>query len=81
MAIERSHVPAKDRPRAMRGLHSIASGQRLLEGIELAHALRRSHLRASSASDSAGENRSTHERAREAAAIFSRLDSSLTSPA
>jgi IS6 family transposase len=43
-AVERSHVPVKDRLRAMRGLQSIATGQRLLEGIELAHAVHRAHL-------------------------------------
>ena len=43
-AIERSHVPIKDRVRPMRGLHSVASGQRLLEGIELTQAIRRGHI-------------------------------------
>jgi transposase, IS6 family len=80
-AVERSHVPVKDRLRAMRGLQSIATGQRLLEGIELAHAIRHGHLRASTAPGSAGWCRSPHERAREAAAIFSRLANSLTSAA
>jgi transposase-like protein len=44
--IERSHVPIKDRLRSMRGLQSIASGQRLLEGIEAVQAIRRGELRA-----------------------------------
>jgi transposase-like protein len=45
-AVERSHVPTKDRPRPMRGLRSIASGQRLFEGIEALQAIRRGELRA-----------------------------------
>jgi IS6 family transposase len=44
--IERAHVPIKDRLRPMRGLQSIASGQRLLEGIEAVQAIRRGDLRA-----------------------------------
>jgi transposase-like protein len=40
-AIERLHVPIKDRLRPMRGLQSIASGRRLLEGIEASQAIRR----------------------------------------
>jgi transposase-like protein len=43
-AIERSHVPIKDRLRPMRGLHSVPTGQRLLEGIEAIHAIRRGDL-------------------------------------
>ena len=43
-AIERSHAPVKDRLRAMRGLHSIATGQRVLEAIEAAQAVRRGDL-------------------------------------
>jgi transposase-like protein len=42
--IERSHVLIKDRLRPMRGLRSVATGQRLLEGIE---AIRRGDLLAS----------------------------------
>jgi transposase-like protein len=33
--VERSHVPIKDRLRSMRGLGSVETGQRLVEGIEL----------------------------------------------
>ena len=43
-AIERSHVPIKDRLRPMRGVQSVATGQRLLEGIEAVHAMYRGHL-------------------------------------
>jgi len=43
--IERSHVFIKDRLRPMRGLGSVGTGQRLLEGIELAQAVRRGDVR------------------------------------
>lgn len=42
-AVERSHVPIKDRLRPMRGLQTIGTGQRLLEGIETAQGIRRLH--------------------------------------
>ena len=45
-AIERSHVPVKDRVRPMRRLETIATGQRLLEGIEAAQGIRRIHTTA-----------------------------------
>ncbi len=40
-AIERSHVPIKDRLRPMRGFQSVLSARRLLEGIEAVQAIRR----------------------------------------
>src|SRR5688500_14222542 len=43
-AIERSHAPVKDRLRAMRGLGSVATGQRVLEAVEAAQAVRRGDL-------------------------------------
>jgi transposase-like protein len=43
-AVERSHVPIKDRLRPMRGLQSVPTGQRLLETIEAVQAIRRSAL-------------------------------------
>jgi transposase, IS6 family len=42
-AIERSHVLTKDRLRPMRGLGGMATGGRLLEGIEVAQGIRRLH--------------------------------------
>ncbi len=42
--IERSHVPVKDRVKPMRSLGSVVTGQRLLEGIELAQAVRRGDI-------------------------------------
>ena len=46
-AVERSHVPVNDRQRPMRGLQSVPSGQRRLEGIEARQAVRRGDVRAS----------------------------------
>jgi transposase-like protein len=42
--VERSHATIEDRLRALRGLRSIASGQRVLEAIEGVQALRRGDL-------------------------------------
>jgi len=39
--VERSHVPTRDRLRSTRGLRTVHTGQRLLEGFEALHALRR----------------------------------------
>ena len=73
-AIERAHVPIKDRLRPMRGLQSVATGQRLLEGIELAQAVRRGHIHPDAvASADPPPSRGPHVRAREAAATFSSL--------
>ena len=43
--VERSHAPVKDRLRAMRGLGSVSTGQRVLEAVEGAQAVRRGDLR------------------------------------
>jgi transposase-like protein len=80
-AVERSHVPVKDRLRPMRGLQSLATGQRLLEGIELAHALRRGDIRVGTAPGPSQRRRRPHERAREGAAAFARLAQRLADPA
>jgi len=64
-AIERSHVPTKDRLRPMRGLRSIRTGQRAIAGVELARAVQRGHVAAPAAAvGTAGP----HARARAAAA-------------
>jgi IS6 family transposase len=42
--IERSHIPTKDRLRPMRGLQSIRTGQRAIEGVELARSVHRGHI-------------------------------------
>jgi IS6 family transposase len=72
-AIERSHVPVKDRLRPMRGLQSVATGQCLLEGIELAHAVRRGHLRPDPSPGGPSTGRRPHARAREAVVMFTWL--------
>jgi len=43
--IERSHVPTRDRLRSSRGLKTLRTGQRFLEGFECLHALRGGHIR------------------------------------
>ncbi len=67
-SIERSHVPTKDRLRPMRGLQSIRTGQRVVEGVELARAVRRGHV-ASPDAGAAGRS-GPHMRARAAATTF-----------
>jgi transposase-like protein len=42
--IARSHVPTKDRLRPMRGLQSIRTGQRAIEGVELARSVHRGSI-------------------------------------
>ncbi len=71
--VERSHVPIKDRTRPMRGLGSIETGQRLLEGVELAQAVRRGDVRP----PGRGDPNSVHERSRLEVATFSWLASGL----
>ncbi len=73
--IERSHVPIKDRVRPMRGVQSIATGQRLVEGVTLAQAIRRGDV----AWEGAGEltRLSVQGRARRTVATFQGLASEL----
>jgi transposase, IS6 family len=83
-AIERAHVPIKDRLRPMRGLQSVATGQRLVEGLELVRAVRCGHIGAAPWPHGAGapqRRRSPHERAREVVATFARLATRLTQAA
>ena len=75
--VERSHVPIKDRVKPMRSLGSIKTGQRLLEGVGLAQAVRRGDVRPSSLSDPG----SVHECARLGVATFSWLASGLRTAA
>jgi transposase, IS6 family len=74
-AVERSHVPIKDRLRPMRGLQSIASGQRLLEGIEALQAIRRGELRAARGTQAVDVRGAA--RARAEVAVLHRLASGL----
>jgi transposase-like protein len=75
--IERSHVPVKDRLRSMRGLGSIETGQRLLEGVELAQAVQRGDVRAPHQCPPS----SIHERSRLEVGTFSWLASGLQTAA
>ena len=75
--VERSHVPIKDRTRPMRGLSSVATGQRVLEGIELAQAVRRGDVRP----PDQGDPSSVHERSRLEVATFSWLAAELRTAA
>ena len=75
--IERSHVPVKDRLRSMRGLGSVETGQRLLEGIELAQAVQRGDVRPLDQC----EPSSVHKRLRFEVATFSWLASGLRTAA
>jgi len=74
--IERSHVPIKDRLRPMRGLQSIRTGQRTIEGVELARAVQRSHIMAPPDAG-AGGTTGAYARARTAATTFAWLADSL----
>ncbi len=67
--VERSHVPVKDRLRAMRSLGSVPTGQHLLEGIELAQAVQCGDVRV----PDLDEPSSVHECARLGVATFSWL--------
>jgi transposase-like protein len=81
-AIERSHLPIKERLRPMRGLHSIATGQRfLLEGIEITQAIRRGELRATIGDGELAVKRYPYEAARETVEIFTSLANDLCSAA
>ena len=61
----------------MRGLGSVGTGQRLLEGVELAQAVQRGDVRPPNRCDPT----SVHERARLEAATFSWLASELRTAA
>jgi transposase-like protein len=75
--VERSHVPIKDRVKPMRGLGSVATGQRLLEGVELAQAVRRGDVRPPDRC----EPNSIHEYVRVEMTTFSWLASELRTTA
>jgi transposase-like protein len=70
-AVERSHVPIKDRLRPMRGVQSVRSGQQLLEGIEAVQAVRRGDLGALPGAPPAGLRGAA--RARDEVATLHRL--------
>jgi IS6 family transposase len=68
--VERSHVPVKDWLRPMRGLHSIATGQWLVEGVTLTRAIRRGDV---AMSEEELPPASLHARARQVVATFQQL--------
>ncbi len=68
--IERSHIHVKDRARSMRGLSSIKTGQRLLEGIEVAHSVYRGDIGPEKGQVPC---ESVYERVRRAVMVFERL--------
>jgi transposase-like protein len=68
--IERSHALVKDRVRPMRGLQSVRTGQRVMEGIEVARAIRRGDVRIGR---SLRRRAPAHQRARLVAEIFVHL--------
>jgi transposase-like protein len=76
-AVERSHVPIKDRVRPMRGLQRIATGQRLLEGVEAAQAVRRGDLEPMGPGGDVAGARAPVARARAVAASFAWLATTL----
>jgi IS6 family transposase len=71
--VERSHLPTKDRLRPMRGLQSMRTGQRTVEGVELARAVRLGHFALPGAPPPA----CPHTQARAAAATFDWLAAGL----
>ena len=75
--VERSHFPIKDRLKPMRSLGSIATGQRLLEGVDLAQAVTRGDVHL----PNRGDQSSIHECVRLAVMTFSRLALELRSAA
>jgi len=75
--IERSHVAIKDRVKPMRSLGSIATGQRLLEGVELAQAVTRGDVRL----PNRGDPSSIHECVRLEVMTFSWLAAELRNAA
>lgn len=74
-AIERSHVPVKDRLRPMRGLGGMATGGRLLEGIEVAHEVAHGINRLHTVAP--GSSRHAHTCARAVVQMFEAIASSL----
>ena len=79
-AIERSHVAARDRLRAARGVKTITTGQRFFEGFEALQALRRGHIELSRLLPGQLSGASPHERAREVVAAVGALGAHLARP-
>ena len=67
-AIERSHVPTRDRLRSSRGLKTLPTGQRFLEGFECLRALRGGHIRLADLLPAFSASASPHDHVRTVAA-------------
>jgi len=77
--IERSHVAVRDRLRSSRGLKSRPTGQRLMEGFEVMHAMRRDHILLRRLVPSYRPTRATaHQRVRAVVAAMNVLALALT---
>jgi len=66
--IERSHIPTRDRLRASRGLKTLPTGQRFLEGFECLRALRGGHIRMADLLPALSASASRHDHVRTVAA-------------
>jgi transposase-like protein len=66
--IERSHVPTRDRLRSSRGLKTVQTGQRFLEGFECLRALRSGHVQLADVLPTLSASASRHDHARTVAA-------------
>ncbi|MGH7746323.1 MAG: DDE-type integrase/transposase/recombinase [Candidatus Dormibacteria bacterium] len=77
--MERSHVAIRDRLRSSRGLKSVTTGQRFMEGFEAVHAMRRDHVRLRKLVPGYRGRRSTaHDRIRAVVTTMSILAMNLT---
>lgn len=76
--VERSHVPTRDRLRGTRGLRTMRTGQRCLEGFEAFHALRRGTVKLRSLVSRYRPTRaSEHDKVRAVVAATEVLDTQL----
>ena len=66
--IVRSHMPTRDRLRASRGLKTLPTGQRFLEGFECLRALRGGHIRMADLLPALSASASRHDHVRTVAA-------------
>jgi len=67
-AIERSHVPTRDRLRSSRGLKTMRTGQRFMEGFECLRALRGGHIQLAELLPASSVSTSRHDHVRTIAA-------------
>jgi transposase-like protein len=78
-SIERSHVAIRNRLRSSRGLKTLRTGQRFLEGFEAVQALRQDHVQLHRLiRDSSGRRGISHDRTRTVVMAMSALAMSLT---